>query len=204
MRIPLPALVAFLALPLAISACKRKEEATALPPVAAAPAPPAAPAVPAPSTPVAGFNHSGTLDATGYYLPRNEIRFGAFRLNHLGVGAASDFDQWEQGDRSSVFGPLLLQFDDTSSPLQTNEMGGEAHAINVRVLPSAYSVAGRSLRFAGQDERLGKVTFDGVFETAALAQARTEGSGAQVVLTGTLVIGSTRFSNASFTFFAGD
>jgi len=198
------ALVAMLALPLALSACKRKEEAVPPQPVAVAPTPPPTPATPVAATPVTGYSHSGTLDAAGYYLPQTEIRVGEFKLNHLGVGAASDFIQWEQGDRNSVFGPVLLQFDDVTSPVQTNELGGEAHSISVRVLPSAYSVDGKTLRFVGQDPKLGKVAFEGAFQTAALAQAKAEGSGPQAVLTGTLQVGSTRISNASFTFFAGD
>ncbi|MDH4386632.1 MAG: hypothetical protein QE280_14455 [Caulobacter sp.] len=204
MRIPPLALAAFLVLPLALSACERKEEAAPAPPVAVAPTPPAAPAVPVAPPTVTGFNHSGTLDAAGYYIPRNEIRVGTFKLNHLGVGAASDFTQWEQGDRASVFGPVLMQFDDVTSPVQTNELGGEAHTVSVRVLPSAYSVDGKTLRFVGQDSKLGRIAFEGAFQTAALAQARAEGSGPQAVLTGTLQVGTTRISNASFTFFAGD
>jgi hypothetical protein len=199
------ALGASVAAVLLLSACNRKEEAAPAP--APAPPPVLAPVAPPPATPqaaVSGFNHSGTFDAAGYYLPEGEIRVGPYRLNHLGVGAASDFAQWEQGDRASAFGPILLQFDDTTSPLAPNELGAEAHAVSVRVLPTGYATDGRTLRFAGQDAKLGPVTFEGAFDTAALAQAKADGSGPQTVLKGTLEVGSTRIANTRFTFFAGD
>lgn len=185
-----------------LAGCNRQEAAK---PAAPPPAAPAQPPAPKPAeTALSGFHHSGTSDNSGYYLPAAEVRAGNWKLNHMAVGAISDFAQWEQGDRTSVFGPILLSFDDTTSPTAPNELGGEAHTVNVRVLPSAYQTDGRTIRFAGQDAKLGKVTLEGRFDAAALAAAKAEGAGGQAVLTGDLTVGDRKFANVTFTFFAGD
>lgn len=184
--------------------CNRKEDAAPPPPPAPAPQLPAAPAPSAAKPPVTGFHHTGNFDAAGYYMPTQTIRVGPWELQQMGIGAVSDFAQWEQGDRMSTFGPILLEFADTTSPMQTNELGGETHAVRVRVLPTGYSMDGRSLRFAGKDPKLGAVTFEGTLDTAAMAAAKAQGASDQPVLTGNLSVGDNSFTNASFTFFAGD
>jgi hypothetical protein len=137
-------------------------------------------------------------------MPTRDIRVGSWQLKTIGVGAISDFAAWEQGDRTSTFGPILLEFDDTASPLKTNEMGGEAHVVSVRVLPTGYATDGRTLRFAGADPKLGAITFEGAFDPAAMAEAKAQGASEATVLTGTLLVGDTRIENTRFTFFAGE
>ena len=189
----------------ALAGCNRQE---ARPQPAPAPAPIPSPAVvetPSAATPpVTGFAHRGNFDNAGYYMPTRDIRVGQWQLKTIGVGAISDFAAWEQGDRTSTFGPILLEFEDLNSPLKTNEMGGEGHEISVRVLPSGYSTDGRTLRFAGVDPKLGPVTFEGAFDAAAMAEAKAQGASEATVLTGALQVGQTRIDNARFTFFAGE
>jgi len=187
-----------------LAACKRKEEVTPPPAPAAAP-PVVSQTAPTEAKPtVTGFSHKGSFDAAGYYMPVQPIRAGAWQLQNLGIGAVSDFAQWEQGDRMSTFGPILIEFADTSSPLETNELGGEHHSRTVRVLPSAYSMDGKTLRFAGSDPKLGDVTFEGTLDTVAMATAKSQGASDQPVLNGTLTVGDNTFTNARFSFFAGD
>ncbi|MBI1406784.1 MAG: hypothetical protein GC145_11730 [Caulobacter sp.] len=188
-----------------LAGCNRKEET----PPAPAPAPPVAtePAAPEPepaTTPVAGFHHSGNFDAAGYYMPTQTIRVGPWELQQMGVGAVSDFAAWEQGDRSSTFGPIVLEFADTSSPMQVNELGTETHAVRTRILPSGYSMDGKAMRFAGRDPKLGEVTFEGTLDTVAMANAKAQGASDQPVLTGVLRVGDNTYANTKFTFFAGD
>ncbi|MBX3479544.1 MAG: hypothetical protein KF842_04025 [Caulobacter sp.] len=188
-----------------LAGCNRKEEA----PPAPAPAPPVetAPAAPEPeavAAPVTGFHHSGNFDAAGYYMPTQPVRVGAWELQQMGVGAVSDFAAWEQGDRTSTFGPIVLEFADTSSPVQTNELGNETHAIRARILPSGYSMDGKTLRFAGRDPKLGEVTFEGTLDTAAMASAKAQGASEQPVLTGVLRVGDVTYANTKFSFYAGD
>lgn len=187
-----------------LAGCNRKEETPAAP----APAPPAAtePAAPEPepAAPVAGFHHSGNFDAAGYYMPTQTIRVGSWELQQMGVGAVSDFAAWEQGDRTSTFGPIVLEFADTSSPMQVNELGTETHAVRARILPSAYSMDGKVLRFAGRDPKLGAVTFEGTLDAAAMANAKAQGASEQPVLTGVLTVGDNTYANTKFTFYAGD
>lgn len=190
---------------LLLAACGRREEAP--PPVEPAPAPVEQPVdnQPPPVAPeLAGFSHTGTFDAAGYYLPQGDIQVGNWRLNHMGVGAVSDFSQWERGDRAATFGPILFQFDDVTSPTQTNELGGQGHTVTVRVLPDAYSTDGKTMKFAGKHPQLGPVTFEGAFDQAALARVKAEGAGQQPVLTGTLTVGTNSYQGVSFAFWAGD
>lgn len=190
---------------LGLSACNRQENKPAPAPApAAAPAPTQAHAPDAARPKVSGFAHTGNFDNAGYYMPARDIKVGHWQLKTIGVGAMSDFAAWEQGDRTSTFGPILLQFDDTTSPLSTNEMGGEGHEVSVRVLPTGYATDGKSIRFAGSDPKLGQVTFEGAFDTAAMAEAKAQGASDATVLTGVLQVGDTRIENARFTFFAGE
>lgn len=190
---------------LGLSACNRQENKPAPAPApAAAPAPTQAHAPDAARPKVSGFAHTGNFDNAGYYMPARDIKVGHWQLKTIGVGAMSDFAAWEQGDRTSTFGPILLQFDHTTSPLSTNEMGGEGHEVSVRVLPTGYATDGKSIRFAGSDPKLGQVTFEGAFDTAAMAEAKAQGASDATVLTGVLQVGDTRIENARFTFFAGE
>ncbi|MDO9338049.1 MAG: hypothetical protein Q7T61_16765 [Caulobacter sp.] len=190
---------------LALAGCNRQDSKPAPAPTpvpASAPAP--SPAASSARPPVTGFAHSGNFDNAGYYMPTRDLRVGPWQLKTIGVGAISDFSAWEQGDRTSTFGPILLEFDDTSSPLKPNDLGNEVHAVSVRVLPSGYATDGKTLRFAGLDPRLGPVTFEGAFDPAAMAEAKAQGASEAAVLTGILQVGETRIDNARFTFFAGE
>lgn len=188
------------------TACSRKADKAEAPPSAVAEAPPAAaPAVESPTVEVSpGFRHEGAFDASGFYLASQPVQIGAYRLTHLGIGAPSDFQQWEKGERASVFGPILLQFDDVSSPVQTNEMGGETHTVSVRVLPQAYSLTTGKMTFRGADPKLGEVLFSGQFDPAALAQARNEGSSQGPVLRGLLKVGEAPARPVAMVYFVGE
>jgi len=188
------------------SACNRKaDKAEAPPPAVAEASPPAALAVESPAVEVApGFSHETTLDASGFYLTSQPLQIGDYRLTHLGVGAPSDFQQWEKGERASVFGPILLKFEDVTSPLRSNEMGGETHTVSVRVLPQAYSLTAGQLTFRGADPRLGEVLFSGRFDPSALAQARNEGSSQGPVLRGLLKVGDAPARPVAMVYFVGE
>lgn len=183
--------------------CNRKpaEQAAAPAPVVVAPAP-----APAPSTiPVAaGYHSQQGLDASGYYLSPTNVKIGNYQFTHLAIGAPSDFQTWETGDRSSTFGPILIAFDDMTSPMAPNELGGEGHSITLRVLPDAYSFDAGKLQFKGHDPKLGEVVFSGTFDKAALTQARNDGSSGATVLTGDLQVGNEPARKVAFTYWVGD
>lgn len=184
--------------------CNRKPAAPAEAPVAEA-QPGPAPAPAEPSLHVAeGFKHQAGLDASGYYLSPTPFQVGDYRFAHMAIGAPSDFQTWEKGDHSSTFGPILLQFDDLTSPLVPNELGGEGHAVTLRVLPEAYSFDAGKLTFRGKDAKLGEVLFVGTFDQAALARAQAEGSSQATVLSGDLKIGAQPVRKVTFTYWVGD
>lgn len=196
--------LATVVLAVTVAGCNRKPAAPAEAPApVAAPVPAPAPAPPALAVP-AGYHHQPGLDASGYYLSTANVRVGPYAFAHLAIGAPSDFQTWEKGDRASTFGPILIQFDDTTSPLVPNELGGEGRAVSVRVLPDAYSFDAGKLTFRGHDPKLGEVVFSGAFDQAALAQARTDGSSQTTVLSGDLKVGAEPVRKVTFTYFVGD
>lgn len=181
---------------LVLAGCNRADQEDAPPP---APAEPAAPAAPT------GYEHEAGFDAAGYYRTETPVQSGNFKLAQIAVGAPSDFQQWEAGEREAVFGPILMQFDDVTSPKGTNEMGGEHHTVSIRVLPAAYRMGPGQVVFQAKDDKVGEILFDGAFDTAALAQAKANGnSDGKPVLTGSLQIGQERIRNISFSYWAGD
>jgi hypothetical protein len=167
-----PALAALLCV-LALTACQRKTE-------------PAAPA--AASPPPSGFQHEAGFDAQGIYKPDQAAGTGAMKLAAIAVGAPSDFETWEGGKHEEVFGPIALTFEDTSSPVEDAE-NGQRHQVRVEVKPTAYRLTPGQFAFRGQDAKLGEVTFEGAFDTAALAQAKAGQGEGRPVLSGTLTAG---------------
>lgn len=175
------------------------------PPVAPADAPAAPAGAVAPPTPAAGFSHEATVDQSGYYMPVSETKIGNWRLDHMFMGQKFEFTAWQGGTRSGTFGPLMIEFSDTSSPTQTNELGQVGHTVRSRVLPTSYTVTDDRVRFAGRSAELGEVTFDGRLDAGALATARRNlGGGEAAVLTGTLTVGERTLTGQSFRWYGGD
>jgi hypothetical protein len=172
-----------------------RAETSASPPTAAEPA-------------LSGFVREGDVDASGYYMPvGTPPTVGTLRLAHLSVGAPFEFDEWRKPGPAAqaTYAPIMLQFDDVASPRVTNELGAEAHTVQVRVLPTAFKLTADRLQMTGRDARLGAVSFTGALDTAKVAAERAEGlSSNEPVLRGTLIVGERRFENVAFTWFGGD
>ncbi len=156
-----------------------------------------APAAPAASSYAAGY------DLSGYYLPLDPVQSGKWTLHHMFVGQASEFESWQAGQRSGTFGPVMLQFDDTTSPMVQSEIG-EAHSVTVRVLPTSYTVNDAQIRFEGQSAELGRVSFDGRLDQGALSASRRNLGDEGAVLTGSLKIGDARSQAVRLRWWMGD
>ena len=179
--------IAALALLLAIAACDRPNGATD--------------AVEGPATSV--FSHSMGSDLSGYYMPMSEVRVGNWSFDHVFVGQTAEFQAWEAGERNGTFGPVMLQFDDVTSPMVPTEIG-EARSVTVRVLPTAYSVTDTSVSFEGRVPELGVVRFEGVLDPGALATSRRNLGNEGVVVTGTLTIGNAPPRSVLLRWWGGD
>lgn len=153
--------------------------------------------------PAAAFSHAITADISGYYMPAEPVSIGQWSLDHLFVGQASEFETWEGGARNEPFAPLMLQFDDASSPMVATELG-EAHSVTARVLPTRYEVTDTSVIFEGRSPELGRVAFDGRLDPDALATARRNLGGDGVVMTGTLTAGGQTVRDVSLRWWMGD
>jgi len=188
-----------LAVGLAVAACQPR---TATEPVASEAAPAAASDATA-TTPA--FSHDPAVDAFGFYMPTSDIQVGNLRLDNIAVGTPDELREWEAGKRTETYAPVMMTFEDVTSPMQSNEMGGESHSVQVRVLPVRYAVDGHTLSFAGKDAKLGDVLFQGSWDMAAIKKAQGgEPAGDAPVLTGRLTAGGKTFEDARFTWFGGD
>jgi hypothetical protein len=162
---------------------------------------PEAPAEPPPAA--AAFSHAISADLSGYYLPASEVRIGNWSFDHIFVGQAQDFRSWEGGSRSETFGPVMLQFEDVTSPMVQTEIG-ETRSVSARVRPGAYSVTDTSLSFEGRSPELGRVRFEGTLDPAALATSRRNLGDEGVVVTGQLTVGDAPAQTVQLRWWAGD
>lgn len=157
----------------------------------------------APPTAAPAFSHTMTSDLSGYYMPESDVRVGKWSFDHIFVGQVPDFSGWEGGSRSETFAPVMLQFEDVTSPMVQTEIG-EARSVVARVLPTAYSVSDTYINFQGQSAELGLVRFNGVLDPGALATARRNLGDEGVVVTGSLNIGDAPAQNIQLRWWAGD
>lgn len=184
---------------LAVAACERPAEDAARPEQGAESAPLRTGGT------LAGFRHEQAADLSGYYLPVTEVRAGPWRLHHIAMSDTAGFSAWEGGERPETYGPVMLQFDDVTSPTGTNELGGEYHTVTARLLPEAYEVTDERVRFRGRAPGVGLVTFDGALDADALEMAQRNLGGSEgPVLTGTLTVGGRVFEAQRFRWWMGD
>ena len=155
----------------------------------------------APAAPV--FTNTASGDLSGFYMPMEEVRVGKWSLDHVFVGQAAEFQSWQAGQRSEPFAPVMLQFDDATSPMVETELG-EARSITARVLPTSYSVNDAEIRFEGRSPELGLVQFSGRLDSGALATARRNLGDEGAVLTGSLKVGDAPAQAVRLRWWMGD
>lgn len=201
------ATAAVLAAALALASCNKPTQEPSAPvspgqPTATVP-PPGPPAPAAPAVHLTGFFHQPSLNLFGYYFAKAPIQFGNFKLRGLHLGAPEDFANYEKGQRISPnYAPIMLEFDDVSSPLRENELGQAYHEVSRRVLPKGYKVTAEQVSFYGQDDVLGEVSFDGQIDAKALERVHAGGA-EETVLTGALSAMGQKL-NRAFVWFGGD
>lgn len=203
----LSATAAVLAAGLALASCNkpaREPAAPAAPGQPAASAQPAAPTAPAsPAAHLTGFFHEPGLNLFGYYFAKAPVQLGNFKLRALHLGAPEEFASYEKGQRISPnYAPVMLEFDDVTSPQRENELGQPYHQVSRRVLPKAYRVTAEQVSFYGEDPVMGAVSFDGQIDAKALERVRAGGA-EEPVLTGALAAMGQKL-NRVFVWFGGD
>ncbi|WP_309644964.1 hypothetical protein [Phenylobacterium sp.] len=164
-------------------------------------APPAVPADPS----FTGFKHDQKKDLFGYYYPTAEVKVGGkYKLDHLHIGGPVGFGDWTAGKRTKTYGPVMLEFQDVTSPSRTNALGNTSYSVKLRVLPTAYALNDETVRFVGTDAKLGEVRLDAKIDAAALKLAQSKGKDSPPVITGALQVGETPFKSVIFTWKGGD
>ena len=163
---------------------------------------PAEPAAEAPSG-ASAFSYASTGDLSGYYMPAAEVRVGKWSFDHLFVGQSAEFRSWTGGDRSATFAPVMLQFDDVTSPMVQTELG-ETRSVTARVLPTRYAVSDDRIEFEGASAEMGRVVFEGRLDPGALATARRNLGDEGVVVTGRLTVGDAPARAVQLRWWGGD
>lgn len=153
--------------------------------------------------PAPAFTNTASGDISGYYLPMDEARSGKWALDHVFVGQAAEFAGWQAGQRTATFAPVMLQFEDTTSPMTQTEIG-EARSVTARVLPTRYTVNDGEVIFEGRTPELGVVMFSGRLDQGALATARRNLGDEGAVLTGSLKIGNAPAQAVRLRWWMGD
>jgi len=157
----------------------------------------------APAASAPTFSHGMGSDLSGYYMPLGEVRVGKWSFDHVFIGQTAEFQAWEAGGRNETFAPVMLQFDDATSPMVATEIG-EAHSVTARVLPTAYSVTDSRISFEGRSAELGAVRFEGALDPGALATSRRNLGDEGVVVTGRLTVGNAPAQNVRLRWWGGD
>lgn len=147
--------------------------------------------------------YAASGDLSGYYMPLDPVRSGKWSLDHVFLGQAAEFASWRAGDKSATFAPVMLQFEDTTSPMVQTEIG-EARSVTARVLPTRFTVDDANVRFEGRSAELGTVIFDGRLDQGALATARRNLGDEGVALTGSLKVGDGRPQAVRLRWWMGD
>jgi len=129
---------------------------------------------------------------------------GKFKLDHLHIAGPVGFGDWTAGKRTRTYGPVMLEFQDVTSPSRTNALGNTSYSVKLRVLPTAYALNDETVRFVGTDAKLGEVRLDAKIDAAALKVAQARGKESPPVITGALQVGDTPFTSVIFTWKGGD
>ncbi|MFN3816523.1 hypothetical protein [Brevundimonas sp.] len=183
---------------LAVAACERQ---AAGPPVDAEPVESGT----ADTTDLSGFRHDLAQDVSGYYMPATPVQVGTWRLTSISVLTQDDMRAWEGGEQGDVYGPIMIEFDNTASPIGVNELGREYHTVTARVLPEAYEITDTRVRFRGRSPGVGIVTLDAALNGDELSLARRNlGASEGSALTGTLTVGERTFEGQQFRWWMGD
>jgi hypothetical protein len=146
------------------------------------------------------------VDLFGYYMPTADVKVGKFKLNNLAIGAKDDFKKYLAGDRMATYAPVMIAFDDVTSPQKTNETGQPYYENSPRVLPAAFKISGASVTFAGHDKQLGDVSFSGALAPFMLDpkfKPEQRAAMSMPALTGNLTVNG-KAQKVMFTWFGGD
>lgn len=171
---------------LALAACGRSDRTVETPP----------------PTRAAAFSHDLPEDISGYFLPTQEVRVDNWRLHHVFLGQAPDFIAWEAGARTAGFAPVMIEFEDMTGPPVATETGERRRRL--RLIPAAYAVTEREVRFEALSGGLGAVSFEGRLDQDALSHARRNLGDEGAVLKGKLKVGNRTFDGVSMRWWAGD
>ena len=141
----------------------------------------------------------------GYYLPVNEVKVGDYRLDNLHVAGQMGFNDWETGQRTKTYAPVMLEFVDITSPARKNALGNVVYSVKLKVLPDAYAVTDERIRLVGKHPKLGDVRLDVKLDPVALKKTKgVKGKDGLTVATGALQVGDTPFKDVAFTWRGGD
>lgn len=176
----------------------------------------AAPETATTSPAISGFSRDASADLQGYYIPlwnektgvSAQYRAGNFVLNNLAISTRTELAAFEKSGTSGIenYAPVMLEFDDVTSPTGENELGQTYYQTTERILPDAYAITADTLAFKGTGTTLGPVTFTGHADPKGIKAARNAPAHISkgAVLTGTLTVGDTVIENVELMWYGGE
>jgi|SRR6185295_1100135 len=143
----------------------------------------------------------GPIDITGFYLPAgNPLIIGRYKLDGIFIDSAQNFRLYEQERRHSrTRAPITVSFSEFV-PAEGDKTDDAPY-----VLARSFHVDNESIDFDGYDPKLGRVTFRGKLDSAAVravAPDSPESDGS--VLKGDLTVGGKLYRGVEFYWFSGD
>jgi len=133
------------------------------------------------------------------------VKVGDYRLDNLHVAGQMGFNDWETGQRTKTYAPVMLEFVDITSPARKNALGNVVYSVKLKVLPDAYAVTDERIRLVGKHPKLGDVRLDVKLDPVALKKTKgVKGKDGLTVATGAVQVGDTPFKDVAFTWRGGD
>lgn len=156
------------------------------------------------------FNLTGQVydvetEVAGFYLPvDDDLVIDGVHLYAIFVGMEWEFDAWQEGSEDSP-APVMVEFEDRSSPSGTNELGQTWYEVTYRFIPENLLVTDTTLAFNGTHERFGEIRFYGEFDAEQVAAMQAgDPVNSRSALIGTLHIGDETFERVVFQGWLGD
>jgi hypothetical protein len=154
------------------------------------------------------YTADDSIDIAGVYQPVHEpFVIGHYKLDGIRVDSVQDFRLYEKEKRHShTSAPIRVMFGDPSIVPADSDLTDDPPDYELYALPRSYRIENESIAFDGYHPKLGRVTFRGKLDRAAIKAANAQDSAVSdgSVLKGNLTVGGKLYSDVEFFWFNGD
>ncbi|WP_440958565.1 hypothetical protein ACFELO_00215 [Oceanicaulis sp. LC35] len=165
----------------------------------------------APSEPAAAqsvatgeFEIGTSYDASGYFVPMNDIAVAGWSIDHIFVGHSTDFMFWREAGENPDEIPVWLSLNPVGGDTAINEMGSTYFVDNRRIRPHDLTLTDGAFEFRAHDGELGDILISGMIQADALQEPGDIPQSDPPAMTVGLEMGGEHIRNASFMHWLGD